>query len=56
MRRPKVVRLQATVFDTDLDGVSYVDDAYTVYDSTDPAIKAGLEPVGEASLSLTSSG
>ncbi len=44
LRRPKIVRLQATVFDTDLDNVNYVDDAYTVYDSTNPAIKAGSSP------------
>jgi hypothetical protein len=34
MRTPKVLRLEATVFDWDRSGVGYVDDAYTAYDTS----------------------
>jgi hypothetical protein len=37
MRKPKAVRLEATVVDWDRSGVGYVDDAYTSYDTSGAA-------------------
>lgn len=44
MRRPKMLRLQATTVDWDKSGTAYVDDAYTAYDSTSPSVKPGSSP------------